>query len=45
MGPVVLLELKLFEMEVSPSPNLVIVHNAPDDDDERDGPDDLFSGK
>lgn len=50
LGPVILLELTLFRMEVPavPNPQLVIVHNShddDDDDDERDGPGDMFGGK
>lgn len=48
LGPVILLDLKLFHTEgpVGLNPNVVILNNtAPDDDDEKDGPGDMFGGK
>lgn len=48
LGPVILLDLKLFHTEglAGLNPNVVILNNtAPDDDDDEKGPGDMFGGK
>lgn len=45
IGPVILLDLRLFHMEDPAGPNVILIHHTEDDDDEKDEPGDLFGGK